>query len=381
MSDNQGVDVVILGSAHPLRGGLANYNHRLAQAYRQQGKSVKIITFSLQYPSFLFPGKTQYSDEPPPEGLDIAVELNSVNPLSWIKVGRMIKKLKPGLLIIKFWIPFMGPSLGTVARIARKNGFTKVVSIIDNIIPHEKRPGDKALAAYFVKYVDGFITMSESVMSDLKTFTTSKPAIFTPHPVYDNFGAIVEKDQARSRLGLDENGRYILFFGFIRDYKGLDLLLLAMADERVRALGIKAIVAGEFYTDRAPYDKIIEENNLGDSLVMATDFIPDSKVGLYFSAADLVVQPYKDATQSGVTQVAYSFEKPMVVTNVGGLAEIVPHGKAGYVVDVDVKEIASAIVDFYSGNREAEMVSFCRQEKKKYSWETLLDKINELKIN
>jgi len=381
MSDNQGVDVVILGSAHPLRGGLANYNHRLAQAYKQQGKSVKIITFSLQYPSFLFPGKTQYSDEPPPEGLDIAVELNSVNPLSWIKVGRMIKKLKPELLIIKFWIPFMGPSLGTVARIARKNGFTKVVSIIDNIIPHEKRPGDKALAAYFVKYVDGFITMSESVMSDLKTFTTSKPAIFTPHPVYDNFGAIVEKDQARSRLGLDENGRYILFFGFIRDYKGLDLLLLAMADERVRALGIKAIVAGEFYTDRAPYDKIIEENNLGDSLVMATDFIPDSKVGLYFSAADLVVQPYKDATQSGVTQVAYSFEKPMVVTNVGGLAEIVPHGKAGYVVDVDVKEIASAIVDFYSGNREAEMVSFCRQEKKKYSWETLLDKINELKIN
>jgi glycosyltransferase involved in cell wall biosynthesis len=381
MSDNQGVDVVILGSAHPLRGGLANYNHRLAQAYRQQGKSVKIITFSLQYPSFLFPGKTQYSDEPPPEGLDIAVELNSVNPLSWIKVGRMIKKLKPGLLIIKFWIPFMGPSLGTVARIARKNGFTKVVSIIDNIIPHEKRPGDKALAAYFVKYVDGFITMSESVMSDLKTFTTSKPAIFTPHPVYDNFGAIVQKDQARSRLGLDENGRYILFFGFIRDYKGLDLLLLAMADERVRALGIRAIVAGEFYTERAPYDKIIEENNLGDSLVMATDFIPDSKVGLYFSAADLVVQPYKDATQSGVTQVAYSFEKPMVVTNVGGLAEIVPHGKAGYVVDVDVKEIASAIVDFYSGNREAEMVSFCRQEKKKYSWETLLDKINELRTN
>jgi glycosyltransferase involved in cell wall biosynthesis len=172
-----------------------------------------------------------------------------------------------------------------------------------------------------------------------------------------------------------------LFFGFIRDYKGLDLLLLAMADERVRALGIRAIVAGEFYTDRAPYDKIIEENNLGDSLVMATDFIPDSKVGLYFSAADLVVQPYKDATQSGVTQVAYSFEKPMVVTNVGGLAEIVPHGKAGYVVDVDVKEIASAIVDFYSGNREAEMVSFCRQEKKKYSWETLLDKINELRTN
>ena len=378
MINNQKVDVVILGSAHPLRGGLANYNHRLAKAYMDQGKKVKIITFSLQYPNFLFPGKTQYSEEAAPENLDIEVSLNSINPLSWVKVGRYIKKLKPSLLIIKFWIPFMGPSLGTVARIARKNKITKVVSIIDNIIPHEKRIGDRLLARYFVKYVDGFISMSESVMADLKTFTTTKPAIFTPHPVYDNFGSKIPKTDARNQLELKTEGDYLLFFGFIRDYKGLDLLLLAMADDRIRKMGIKAVIAGEFYTDRAPYDIIIEENALQDSVILATDFIPDSRVGLYFSAADLVVQPYKDATQSGVTQVAYSFEKPMVVTDVGGLSEIVPHGHAGYVVDVDPKAIADAIVDFYSQNREKEMVEFCSGEKLKYSWETMLEKIDEL---
>lgn len=378
MIDNQKVDVVILGSAHPLRGGLANYNHRLAKAYQDKGKVVKIITFSLQYPNFLFPGKTQYSEEDCPENLDIEVSLNSINPISWIKVGRRIKKINPHLLIIKFWIPFMGPSLGTVARIAKKNRNTKVISIIDNIIPHEKRIGDRFLANYFVKYVDGFISMSESVMSDLKTFTTKKPAIFTPHPVYDNFGIKIPKEEARIKLNLAPDGKYLLFFGFIRDYKGLDLLLLAMADSRIQELGIKAIIAGEFYTDRNPYDLIIKENKLEESVVLATDFIPDSSVGKYFSAADLVVQPYKDATQSGVTQVAYSFEKPMVVTNVGGLAEIVPNGKAGYVVDVDPNEIADAILDFYLQNREGDMVEFCSKEKLKYSWQTMLDKIDEL---
>lgn len=378
MIDNQNVDVVILGSAHPLRGGLANYNHRLAKAYQDKGKVVKIITFSLQYPNFLFPGKTQYSEEDCPENLDIEVSLNSINPISWIKVGRRIKKINPHLLIIKFWIPFMGPSLGTVARIAKKNRNTKVISIIDNIIPHEKRIGDRFLANYFVKYVDGFISMSESVMSDLKTFTTKKPAIFTPHPVYDNFGIKIPKEEARIKLNLAPDGKYLLFFGFIRDYKGLDLLLLAMADSRIQELGIKAIIAGEFYTDRNPYDLIIKENKLEESVVLATDFIPDSSVGKYFSAADLVVQPYKDATQSGVTQVAYSFEKPMVVTNVGGLAEIVPNGKAGYVVDVDPNEIADAILDFYLQNREGDMVKFCSKEKLKYSWQTMLDKIDEL---
>jgi len=370
--------VVIVGSAYPLRGGLANYNERIARAYQEQGAEVKIFTFSLQYPNFLFPGKTQYADGPAPEGLDIEVSLNSVNPLSWINLGRKIKKLAPDLLIIKFWIPFMGPSLGTVARIAKQNGKTKVVTIIDNIIPHEKRPGDRILANYFVGAVDGFITMSESVLDDLKTFDQKKPKIFTPHPVYDNFGQPKEKSLAKQNLNLDVNQNYILFFGFIRDYKGLDLLLRAMADQRIKAMGLKLIVAGEFYTDSKPYFDIIEEYQLQDQLILATDFIPDEKVGDYFNAADMVVQPYKDATQSGVTQIAYHFEKPMLVTNVGGLPEIVPHLKTGYVVEVDPLKIADGIVDFYENNREQEMIAHCKEEKKKYSWETMLEKIGEL---
>ena len=378
MTNSKPESVVIVGSAHPLRGGLAAYNERLARAYQEQGAKVKIFTFSLQYPAFLFPGKTQYSDEPKPQDLDIEVTLNSVNPLSWIALGRKIKKMAPDLLIIKFWIPFMGPALGTVARIAKKNKKTKVISIIDNIIPHEKRLGDRVLANYFVGAVDGFIAMSESVLGDLDSFDKKKPKIFTPHPVYDNFGNAGDKVFARQELGLEPHGKYILFFGFIRDYKGLDLLLRAMADQRIRDLGVKLIVAGEFYTDSKPYFDIIDEYQLKDHLVLATDFIPDSKVGQYFNAADMVVQPYKDATQSGVTQIAYHFEKPMLVTNVGGLPEIVPHLKTGYVVDVDPLKIADGIVDFYENNREAEMVENCRIEKKKYAWETLLEKISEL---
>ena len=370
--------VVIVGSAYPLRGGLANYNERLARAYQDQGAEVKIYTFSLQYPNFLFPGKTQYAEGPAPEGLDIEVSLNSVNPFSWIRLGRKIKKRSPDLLIIKFWIPFMGPSLGTVARIAKRNGKTKVVTIIDNIIPHEKRPGDRILANYFVGAVDGFISMSESVLEDFNTFDQKKPKIFTPHPVYDNFGQPKAKHMAKQALGLDANQNYILFFGFIRDYKGLDLLLRAMSDPRIREMGLKLIIAGEFYTDSKPYYDIIEQYQLQEVLILATDFIPDDKVGDYFNAADMVVQPYKDATQSGVTQIAYHFEKPMLVTNVGGLPEIVPHLKTGYVVDVDPLKIADGIVDFYENNREQAMIENCREEKKKYSWETMLEKIGEL---
>jgi glycosyltransferase involved in cell wall biosynthesis len=372
--------IVIVGSAYPLRGGLSAYNERLARAFQQQGDEVKIITFSLQYPNFLFPGKTQYSDEPPPQDLDIDVELNSVNPLSWRRVGRKIKNMHPDLLIIKFWIPFMGPCLGTVARIARKNKFTKVISILDNIIPHEKRPGDKFLSSYFVKPVDGFIAMSDQVMNDLAGFDAAKPRKFCPHPLYDHFGALEPKSAARKKLGLEEKSEYLLFFGFIRDYKGLDLLLEAMADQRIKEQNIKLLVAGEFYTDSKPYFDIIEKHNLQDIVVMSNDFIPDSRVADYFNAADLVVQPYKDATQSGVTQIAYHFEKPMITTNVGGLAEIVPDGKVGYVIEPDVAEIAEAILKYFDQEQEADFIENVREEKKKYSWERLLEAVDDIAV-
>jgi len=371
--------VMILGSAYPLRGGgISSYNERLAKAFQDNGDQVKIITFSLQYPSFLFPGKTQYSTEPPPKDLNIEVMVNSVNPLNWLMVGRKIKKSAPDLLIMRYWIPFMGPCLGTIARIVKKNNHTKIVSIVDNIIPHEKRPGDKLFSKYFLKPIDGLVTMSHQVMNDIEKFDKLTPRKFCYHPLYDHFGAIEPKEKAQKRLDLDHETKYILFFGFIRDYKGLDLLLKAMADERLKSRQMKVIVAGEFYTNPEPYLKIIEDNNLKDAIILRTDFIPDSKVADFFNAVDLVVQPYKDATQSGVTQVAYHFEKPMITTNVGGLAEIVPHGKVGYVVNPDATEIATAILHFFEGNKSGEFVENLKIEKQKYTWDKMIETIEDV---
>ncbi len=368
--------VVLIGSAWPLRGGLANYNERLAREYARQGADVYIYTFSLQYPSLLFPGKTQYSDEPRPQDLRICVTVNSINPFNWIRIGYKIKKQRPDLVIVKFWIPFMAPCLGTICRIIRSNRHTRVVSVIDNIIPHEKRPGDRLLASYWTGSVDGFIAMSKAVLQDLETFDRKKPKSFCPHPLYDNFGDPVPREVAAKELGLDPGIKYILFFGFIRDYKGLDLLLQAMADHRIKAAGIKLLVAGEFYCDPAPYHRIISENHLEDKVILHTDFIPDSKVYLYFCASDLVVQPYKSATQSGVTQIAYHFDKPMVITDVGGLSEIVPDGEVGYVVQPEPAAIADAVLRFFeSGVAEAFSVN-ASKEKVKYSWKRLTDAID-----
>jgi D-inositol-3-phosphate glycosyltransferase len=370
--------IVIIGSAYPLRGGLSAYNERLARAYLQKGDDVTLYTFSLQYPSILFPGKTQYSTDPAPADLDIRVKVNSVNPLNWIWVGQEIRDLKPDLVLIKFWIPFMAPCLGTIARIIRKNKHSKIISIIDNIIPHEKRPGDHWLGKYWVKSVDGFVVMSNNVLDDLDTFDKSKPKIFCPHPLYDHFGETLPKKIARQSLSLEGDGKYILFFGFIRDYKGLDLLLNAMADERIQSMKIKLLVAGEFYTNSKPYFDIISQHNLAECVVMTGDFIPDSDVSKYFSACDMVVQPYKDATQSGVTQIAYHFNKPMITTNVGGLAEIVPDGKVGYVIKPDSKEIAEAIIKFYTEEKETEFTGNVKIEKEKYSWERMTETIDKL---
>lgn len=370
--------IVILGSAHPLRGGLAAYNERLAREFIKQGHSVQIYTFSLQYPEFLFPGTTQYSDQPAPDDLYIHVKVNSINPLNWYAVGKEIAKLNADLLIIKFWLPFMAPCLGTIARLAKRNKKTKVISILDNVIPHEKRIGDLSLIRYFVNSVDAFIAMSQSVLNDLDKFDTKKPRFFNPHPLFDNFGEPIFKADAYEKLGLEISTEYILFFGFIRDYKGLDLLLKAMADERVRNLNMKLIIAGEFYTDSKPYLELIENRNLHDKIILKTDFIPDDEVRNYFCAADLVTQPYKHATQSGVTQICYHFNRPMLVTNVGGLPEIVPNGKVGYVVEPNELSIADAIVDFYANHREFVMRDNVKLEKVKYSWQAMTDKVFEL---
>lgn len=368
------MNVIIIGPAHPLRGGLATFNHRLAEEFNRHGHRCSLVSFSLQYPSFLFPGKTQYSDEPAPQNLAIRTLINSVHPLNWLAVGRKLRKEKPDLIVVRFWLPFMGPALGTILRQVKKNTHTKVVCIADNIIPHEHRPGDKAFTSYFLKACDAFITMSEKVLSDLRSFEPTKPAQFINHPLYDNFGEPVTKEEARRTLGLPVEEKIILFFGFIRQYKGLDILLEAMADERIQQAGIKLLVAGEFYEDERPYLDIIAQHHLQESVILRTNFIPDSEVQYYLSSTDCVVQPYRNATQSGVTPLAYHFEKPMIVTAVGGLPALVPHEKVGLVAEPQPRAIADAILRFYDIGSDY-FIPHLRSEKQKYSWANLTNAI------
>ena len=372
--------IVILGTAYPYRGGLAAFNERLAHEALAAGDQVEVLTFTMQYPDFLFPGKTQYSDDPAPKDLSIRRVMNSINPLSWLRTGRMMRRMKPDLLIIKFWIPLMAPCLGTIARIAKRGG-TRVVSVLDNVIPHEPKPWDGVLIRYFIRSVDGFVAMSESVRQDCLRFISKKHpkrVELCPHPLYDNFGEIVDKAEARRQLGLPETGKILLFFGFIRDYKGLDLLLRAYADARLQNEQVHLVVAGEFYNNSEKYYALEKELGLKQPVIWRTEFIPDEQVRVYFSAADLIVQPYKTATQSGVTQIAYHFRKPMLVTNVGGLAEIVPNGEVGYVTAVDPQAIADALADFCAREDSECFRMGIEEERQKYSWSRMLQTIKSV---
>lgn len=373
--------VTILGTAHPFRGGLAAFNERMALELVNQGNEVTIETFTTQYPSFLFPGKSQYSDQPNPKKLKINRSFSSVNPFSWIRLGRRLKKEKPDVIIVKFWLPFMGPCFGSILRIAKKNRHTKVICVVDNMIPHEKRAGDKPFTKYFVKPVDGFVAMSQSVLEDVAKFTPTENKILSPHPIYDNFGTAISREEALKKLNLSADYRYLLFFGIIRKYKGLDLLLEAFSDDFFEENKIKLIVAGEHYDDKEMYDAIIEKNQLEKNIIRVAEFIPDDKVKLYFCAADLVVQPYKNATQSGITQIAYHFEKPMVVTDVGGLAELCPNEKVGYVVEPQKTAINLAIKRFFNEADKNEMLRHIRAEKKKLGWDFLINSIFSLLTN
>ena len=370
--------IIIVGSAHPYRGGLASFSERLAHEFVTEGHDVEIVTFTLQYPSFLFPGKTQFTDSPKPQ-LDIVRRINSINPLNWMKIGREIRDKNADMVIFCYWMSFMAPSFGKIARIIRRNGKTKCIALVHNMIPHEQNILDKILPPYFVKSMDGFIALSKSVADDINHFDKhNKPKTFSPHPIYDHYGIHLNRNEALQQLGLDQDCKYVLFFGLVRAYKGLDLLIDAFADEKLRNSNIKLIVAGEFYQDENIYRKQISDLGIEDKIIIHNEFIPDDKVNLYFSAADIIAQTYKSATQSGVTQIAFHFEKPMLVTNVGGLGEIVINGKSGYVVEPKADEIADALCDFFEKSRSAEFIQAVRIEKSKYAWSIMTGKIVEL---
>ncbi len=367
--------IVLLGPAHPYRGGLASIMQTMAREYQRRGHEVRIYTFTVQYPELLFPGKTQFVDTPAPEDLNIERVMSTVNPINWIRLGRRLKRECPDIVLMKYWTPFMAPCFGTVARITRQNGRTKFICQIDNVEPHEHHITDRPFNSYYLAAVDGFVYMSEQVHGELKAYTQA-PAIFSPHPMFENFGKAVERVAACEKIGLDPNDKYTLFFGLIRDYKGLDLLLEAWA--RWMPAGRKLLVAGEFYASREKYIELIDRLGLRDRVVLHDRFIPDEDVRYYFSAADCLVLPYRTATQSGVTQIAYNFSLPMIVTRVGGLPEIVPDGRVGLVCEPTAADIERALRTIYEDDRLSTFRANFAEERKRFSWERMCDKLLEV---
>ncbi len=369
--------IFIIGPAYPLRGGLATFDELFCKAFNEQGHDCEIISYSLQYPNFLFPGSTQFDTSGnAPKNIKIHTLINSVNPLSWIKTARFIKKQKPDFIVFRFWIPFMGPALGSIARMVRKSG-VKVLAITDNVIPHETRPGDVAFAKYFINACDGFVTMSKAVMKDLEKFTSTVHKKYLLHPLYTSFGEKLNKMDARKALELPTDKQLVLFFGLIRNYKGLDMLLDAMNELKSNP-NINLVIAGEFYEDKQPYLDLIEKYQIQNQVILHGKFIANEDVKLYFSAADLVALPYRSATQSGVTQVSFHFEVPTLVTNVGGLGEIIPDKVAGYVVAPNGKEIAEGIKDYFDNNRMPSFTEGMKKEKQKYDWKIFVDEVIDL---
>ncbi len=364
-------NLVIIGPAWPLRGGLAAFDEKLATTFSQKGITSSIETFSLQYPKFLFPGKTQYSNLPAPKNISIHVSINSINPFNWIKVGLRLRKAAPSIIIVRFWLPFLAPCLGTICRIAKSNGKTKVIAIVDNMIPHEQRIGDQLFTKYFAGSVDAFLTMSEKVKKDVQIFS-SKPTLVSPHPIFEHFGNTILKETARNILSIPHDQKLILFFGFIRKYKGLDLLLKAMATELIQSADIHLMIVGEFYEDAAPYHELINTLGLKNRVHIVEGFVADKEVKNFVCSADFIIQPYRHATQSGVTPLAYHFEKPMLVTNVGGLADTVPNNQVGVVVEPTVDSIAKGINTLYQ-NGASYYLPQIKIEKQKYTWEQMVN--------
>lgn len=309
-------------------------------------------------------------------GLKIHTLINTVNPFNWFKVASVIRREKPDFILFRYWLPFFGPCLGTIARLVRSK--TTVLALTDNVIPHEKRIGDKPFTRYFIKGCDGFIAMSKTVLNDISEFSETSNKAYSPHPMYETYGKPVSRGEARIHLNLNPEDKIVLFFGLIRHYKGLDILLEAMAHPDIKKQNIKLLVAGEFYEDKQPYLDLIKSKKLEEQVILHDKFIANEEVRYYFCASNLVAQTYRNATNSGVTMVGYYYEKPMLVTNVGGLAEIVPDNVCGYVVENSVPEISQKIITYFEQNKESEFTQNVIREKKKYEWTSFIKELLHL---
>ncbi len=368
--------IVIVSPAYPLRGGIA---HSAGLLYKELSKNndVTLITFKRQYPNFLFPGKSQTESVEASDRISTEVILDSINPFNWNYTAKQIINIKPDLVIFKHWLPFFAPCYGWIAKKIKKDSKAKLLAVCHNIIPHEKRIGDKTLSKYFLKKMDYFIPLSDQVKKDLYLFIKNPVYKLLPLPVFSLFGEKVDKEEAKKSLKLTDE-KIILFFGFIRDYKGLDVLIEAFSIVR-KEMDVKLIVAGEFYESEEKYLNLISKYHLENFIILKKDFIPISEVKYYFSVSDAVLLPYKSATQSGIVQVAVNFCIPVIATNVGGIGEVIEDGKTGYVVEKENPTmLARAIIRFYNEGKEKEFSLNMSSLKEKYSWQNFVKGMFEL---
>jgi glycosyltransferase involved in cell wall biosynthesis len=368
--------IVIIGTAYPLRGGIAHYNALLANQLSKH-HTVETITFKRQYPRLLFPGKTQQESGEPHHTTPAPQLLDSINPFNWFRVAKEIRARAPDLLIFKYWLPFFGLCFGTIAKMVKRGTHAKALLICDNVIPHERRPGDVVLTKYLFKHADFFIVQSDTVERDLNAMWPKARYKKVPHPVYELFGRAIDKQEARSILGL-QAANILLFFGYIRPYKGLHILIDAMS-KLVDKLDVRLVVVGEFYDDEKKYRNQIRELRLDSHVTINGDYVPNEKVRIYFSAADVVALPYVSATQSGIAQIAYNFDRPVIATDVGGLREVVRDNNTGFLVPAnDSDALARSIFRFFTEKKEAEFTANVQKEKQKYTWDAMEEAIEKL---
>ena len=369
--------IILVGPAPPYRGGIAHFLSATFNGLKRRGHEVEVVNFTRQYPALFFPGKTQYETA---ESTTIPSTrlLDSVNPLSWRGTAKYMISKKPDVVLFMHWMPFFAPAYGFIARRLKAKGI-RIVCLVHNALPHERRPGDRAMSRYFFKACDGFLSMSAAVNEDLKLLGANGQKLLVGHPVYESFGDAVPQDEARGRLGLSSQAPVLLFFGFVRRYKGLKVLLDSMPAVVKELPDVRLVVAGECYEDEQEYRSFVARNDLATHVVLKLEYIPEQEIADLFSSADVVVQPYISATQSGVAQIAYHFDRSLIVTDVGGLAEIVPHEQAGLVVPPeDPDALAKAIVRFFREGMKLKLQAGVLREKKKYSWDQLLAAIEQL---
>ena len=375
MSNRAIQNITILGPAHPFRGGIASFNERLATELQHKGKQVKLLTYTTQYPSLIFPGKNQFTEDPPPANLDITRTFSTINPLSWRSTVHLLKKEKPDLVISRFWLPYTSLSTNYIHKKLKQSKSIRQLSIVDNLIPHQNMPGDGWMIDQFLQSIEHYVCLSNGVLSDLKSKKNDAKATSILHPIYDHYGESISKDKAALQLDLDPNYNYLLFFGFIKQYKGLDLLLESLDPAFLKERNMKLLIAGDVYGSSKPYDDIIARKKLGDFILFHKAYIPNEKIAAYFSIADLVVQPYRTATQSGISQIALHFEKPVIVTDVGSLADFVAHEKTGYVIPVDIDAIRNAIHDHFTNGDSALITQHIQKQKEDFGWDKFVSQL------